>query len=110
MNSMIVRLKKVKTEPEEKQGKLFQSLIRVCRVFLIACCFFPLILPAQAAQRKTQATVYQRKVGGYVTDKNQHATLLMIGNIETGEWVKAFAVAKPAEIADQVIKPVEAKP
>ena len=35
---------------------------------------------------------------------------LMIGNIETGQWVKAFAMAKPAEIADQVIKLVEAKP
>ncbi len=60
--------------------------------------------------KKEDVDLVLRKVGGFVTDKNQHATLLMIGNIETGEWVKAFAMAKPAEIADQVIKLVEAKP
>ena len=58
-----MRLKKVKTGPEEKQWKLFQSMKVVCLVLLLACCFFPLILPAQAAQRKTRvarkADVYQ---------------------------------------------------
>ena len=44
------------------------------------------------------------KVGGYVEDKNQHVSLLMIGNVETGEWIKVFAMAKPSEIADAVLK------
>ncbi len=35
--------------------------------------------------------------------------LLMIGNVETGEWVKAFAMAKPAEIAGKVIRLVGSK-
>jgi protein SCO1 len=50
-----------------------------------------------------------RKVGGYVKDKNDHTTLLMIGNVETGQWMKVFAMAKPAEIADAVIKVAESK-
>jgi cytochrome oxidase Cu insertion factor (SCO1/SenC/PrrC family) len=45
-----------------------------------------------------------RKVGGYVEDKNQHVSILMIGNVETGEWVKVFAMAKPSEIADAALK------
>lgn len=45
-----------------------------------------------------------RKVGGYVEDKNQHNSILMIGNVETGEWVKVFAMSKPSEIAESVLK------
>ena len=45
-----------------------------------------------------------RKVGGYVEDKNEHVSLMMIGNVETGEWMKVFAMSKPAEIADAVLK------
>ena len=48
-----------------------------------------------------------RKVGGFVNDKNDHTTLLMIGNVETGQWVKAFAMTKPAEIAEAIIKIAE---
>jgi cytochrome oxidase Cu insertion factor (SCO1/SenC/PrrC family) len=44
------------------------------------------------------------KLGGYVDDKTKHTNTLIIGNVETGEWVKAFALAKPAEIADAVTK------
>ncbi len=44
------------------------------------------------------------KVGGYVEDKDQHVNLLMVGNVETGEWMKVFAMAKPSEIADAVLK------
>ncbi|MGA9773520.1 MAG: SCO family protein [Blastocatellia bacterium] len=60
--------------------------------------------------KKEDVDLVLRKVGGFVKEKDDHSTLLMIGNIETGEWVKAFAMAKPAEIADQVIKIVESKP
>ena len=45
-----------------------------------------------------------RKLGGYVEDKNQHISLLLIGNNETGQWAKVLAMAKPTEIADAVLK------
>jgi protein SCO1/2 len=51
--------------------------------------------------------VVLRKVGGFVKDKNEHSTLLMIGNVETGQWVKAFAMSKPAELADAIIRVAE---
>ncbi|MEN3331032.1 MAG: hypothetical protein V7641_397 [Blastocatellia bacterium] len=44
------------------------------------------------------------KVGGYVEDKAQHSNVLIVGNVETGEWMKVFALAKPAEIAAAVTK------
>ncbi len=44
------------------------------------------------------------KVGGYVEDKNQHVSILMIGNNETGEWSKVFAMSKPSDIADAALK------
>ena len=44
-----------------------------------------------------------RKVGGFVKDKNDHTTLLMIGNVETGVWTKAFGMAEPAAIARAVL-------
>ncbi len=44
------------------------------------------------------------KVGGYVDDKLKHSSVLIIGNVETGEWVKMVAMAKPSEIADAVLK------
>lgn len=51
--------------------------------------------------------VVLRKVGGFVKDKNEHSTLLMIGNVETGQWVKAFAMSKPAELVDAIIRSAE---
>ena len=44
------------------------------------------------------------KVGGYVEDKLQHSSVLIIGNVETGEWTKMVAMAKPSDIADAVLK------
>jgi protein SCO1 len=44
------------------------------------------------------------KVGGYVEDKNQHVSILMIGNNETGEWSKVFAMSKPSDIANAALK------
>lgn len=53
---------------------------------------------------KPDVDLVLRKVGGFVEDKNEHSGLLMIGNVETGEWIKMFAMARPAEIADAVLK------
>ncbi len=45
-----------------------------------------------------------KKLGGFAEDKLQHSSVLLIGNVETGEWSKVFAMAKPAEIANAVMK------
>lgn len=44
------------------------------------------------------------KLGGFVENKNEHLNLLLIGNLETGDWMKVFAMAKPSEIVDSVLK------
>lgn len=49
------------------------------------------------------------KLGGYVEDKNQHNSLLIIGNVETGEWVKVFAMSKPEEITKIALKVADGK-
>jgi protein SCO1 len=51
-----------------------------------------------------------RKVGGFVKDKNDHTSLVIIGNVETGQWMKVFAMTNPSEIADVVIKLSDSKP
>jgi protein SCO1/2 len=45
-----------------------------------------------------------RKLGGWVEDKNDHNSILMIGNVETGEWVKMLAMATPSDIVESVLK------
>ncbi|HKS41795.1 MAG TPA: SCO family protein, partial [Blastocatellia bacterium] len=59
--------------------------------------------------KKEDVDLVLRKVGGFVKSKDDHSTLLMVGNIETGEWMKIFAMAKPAEIAEKIIQLVESK-
>ena len=59
--------------------------------------------------KKEDVDAVLRKVGGFTADKNDHSTLLMIGNIETGQWLKAFAMSRPDEIADAIIKVAESK-
>jgi protein SCO1 len=54
--------------------------------------------------KKTDVDTVLKKLGGYVEDKNDHNTILIIGNVETGEWMKVFAMAKPAEIAEGILK------
>jgi protein SCO1/2 len=45
-----------------------------------------------------------RKLGGFVQDKNDHTNLLIVGNVESGNWIKVFALARPAEIVAEIIK------
>jgi protein SCO1/2 len=59
--------------------------------------------------KKDDVDVVLRKVGGFVKDKNDHTNLLIVGNVVTGEWIKVFAMAKPTEIADAVIKLSQSK-
>jgi cytochrome oxidase Cu insertion factor (SCO1/SenC/PrrC family) len=44
------------------------------------------------------------KLGGYVEEKQQHTSLLIIGNEATGEWMKVNAMGAPSEIASLVTK------
>ncbi|HTS25711.1 MAG TPA: SCO family protein [Bryobacteraceae bacterium] len=39
------------------------------------------------------------KLGGYVSDKNQHSSVVLIGNVEHGGWQKMLAVGDPPAIA-----------
>jgi cytochrome oxidase Cu insertion factor (SCO1/SenC/PrrC family) len=48
-----------------------------------------------------------RKLGGYVEDKGDHSTKLIIGNEATGEWMKVFAMSKADEIANIIFKMIE---
>lgn len=48
------------------------------------------------------------KLGGYVEDKGDHSTLVIIGNPDTGQWMKMFAMAPPSEISDAVLKTIPA--
>jgi cytochrome oxidase Cu insertion factor (SCO1/SenC/PrrC family) len=44
------------------------------------------------------------KLGGYVADRTQHSSVLIIGNEATGDWTKASAMASPAQIAEAVLE------
>ncbi|HEX8184880.1 MAG TPA: SCO family protein [Blastocatellia bacterium] len=59
--------------------------------------------------KKEDVDLVLRKVGGFVKDKNDHTSLLIVGNVETGQWMKIFAMARPSEIADVVIKLAQSK-
>src|SRR5262249_29420823 len=54
--------------------------------------------------KKSDVELVLKKLGGYVADRNDHNSILIIGNVATGEWVKAYALAKPSELAEKVLK------
>jgi protein SCO1/2 len=39
------------------------------------------------------------KLGGYVPEKNQHSSLVLIGNVARGGWQKMPAIGEPSAIA-----------
>lgn len=49
------------------------------------------------------------KLGGYTANKNEHSSVLIVGNETTGEWMKMPAMASPSEIANAAIKLAESK-
>ena len=49
------------------------------------------------------------KLGGYVEDKGDHSTLVIIGNESTGRWSKLFAMTRPAQIADAIVALIDEK-
>ena len=52
---------------------------------------------------KENVDLVHRKLGQYVEDKNEHNTVLLIGNEPTGLWKKAFGLAR----ADELLKVLE---
>jgi protein SCO1/2 len=44
------------------------------------------------------------KLGGYVEDKDDHSTFIILGNPETGQWLKMFAMSRPNQIAEALLK------
>lgn len=53
--------------------------------------------------KKQSADVALRKIGMFVEDKDDHSTIIIIGNLQTGLWKKAMGLAK----AEDLIKVVE---
>lgn len=51
----------------------------------------------------------QRKLGQYVADKQDHKAILLVGNMRTGLWKKAFALAPSEEIVELVQSVLEDK-
>jgi protein SCO1/2 len=49
------------------------------------------------------------KLGGYVENKGEHSSVLILGNEATGEWMKMPAMANPEEIASAAMKLAESK-
>jgi protein SCO1/2 len=42
------------------------------------------------------------RIGQYVEEKNDHQTVVVVGNVRTGLWKKAFGMAKSAELIEIV--------
>jgi cytochrome oxidase Cu insertion factor (SCO1/SenC/PrrC family) len=44
------------------------------------------------------------KLGGYVSDKNQHSSVVLVGNVARGGWQKMLAVGNPSAIANVALQ------
>ena len=49
--------------------------------------------------QKEQVDAALRKLGQYAETPSAHSNIIIIGNLRTGLWKKAFGLAKPEEIA-----------
>jgi cytochrome oxidase Cu insertion factor (SCO1/SenC/PrrC family) len=45
------------------------------------------------------------KLGGYVEDKNQHSSVLIVGNVASGGWRKVLAIGDAEAIANVALDP-----
>ena len=59
--------------------------------------------------KKEDVNIALSKLGMFVENRNDHNTIMVIGNVETGLWKKAFALASPAELVT-IIRNVAADP
>ncbi len=52
---------------------------------------------------KTNVDAALSKLGGYVEEKNQHSSVLIVGNVARGGWQKMLGVGNPEAIANVAI-------
>ena len=58
---------------------------------------------------KANVDAVLHKLGGYVAEKNDHTVTLILGNVNTGEWKKLYALAKATDISAHISQMLEAK-
>ena len=52
---------------------------------------------------KTDIDTLLRALGAYVSDKNDHTPMILIGNEKTGFWTRAFGLASASNLATVII-------
>jgi protein SCO1/2 len=60
--------------------------------------------------KKENAEFALRKIGQFVESKDDHSTVIIIGNLRTGLWKKAMGMAKPEDLIKVVESVLEDKP
>lgn len=60
--------------------------------------------------KKENADFALRKIGQFVESKDDHSTVIIIGNLRTGLWKKAMGMAKPEDLIKVVESVVNDKP
>ena len=60
--------------------------------------------------KKENAEAALRKIGMFVEDKDDHSTIIIIGNLRTGLWKKAMGLAKAGDLIKIVESVLEDKP
>jgi protein SCO1/2 len=53
---------------------------------------------------KTNVDEVLGKLGGYVSDKDQHSSVVLIGNVARGGWQKMLAIGDPSAIANVALQ------
>ena len=59
---------------------------------------------------KENAEFALRKIGSFVESRDDHSTVIIIGNLNTGLWKKAMGMAKPEDLIKVVESVVDDKP
>jgi len=60
--------------------------------------------------KKANAEAALRKIGQFVESKDDHSTIIIIGNLQTGLWKKAMGLAKAEDLIKVVESVLEDKP
>ena len=60
--------------------------------------------------KKENAEAALRKIGQFVESKDDHSTIIIIGNLQTGLWKKAMGMAKAGDLIKVVESVLEDKP
>lgn len=60
--------------------------------------------------KKENADFALRKIGQFVESRDDHSTIIIIGNLHTGLWKKAMGMAKPEDLIKIVESVLEDKP